>query len=82
MLDEGWVDKLKSISNSLRRRLAVCSWITDEFRKRNLFVPILVGGSAVAIYSNGMYATVDLDMKSEQVDDYLPLMLSLGFERI
>ncbi|GBF73505.1 hypothetical protein PA598K_01798 [Paenibacillus sp. 598K] len=82
VLNDEVKNKIKSIVNPLRRRLAVCSWITEEFKKEGLYVPILVGGSAVAIYSNGMYATVDLDMKSEQFERYAPLMSSLGFNRV
>jgi len=56
------------IRDDFKRRLAVASVITKEFIDRGLFAPVIVGGTAVAIYTNGKYGTVDVDMKSEQRD--------------
>lgn len=70
-----------TIEDAFVRRLAAASIIINEFKKHDLHAPILVGGTAVAIYSKGQYATVDLDFKSEQVEAYSELMKDLGFTR-
>jgi len=76
------LNQAASIPNELNRRLAVCSVVSKAFADRGLFEPVLVGGTAVALYTKGRYATVDIDLKSEDVDGYKAIMTELGFVKI
>jgi hypothetical protein len=64
-----------------RRQLAVASVITRIFERNRLFKPILVGGCVVSLYTSEMYKTIDLDMKSEQVDAYTHILIELGYKK-
>jgi len=77
-----WMNKAAAIENELNRRLAVCSIVTKVFADRGLFEPVLVGGTAVALYTKGRYSTVDIDLKSEDVEGYKAIMTELGFVKV
>lgn len=76
-----YIEKCLAIPEGPRRRLSVGSVVTKAFTDSGLNPPILVGGSAVSLYTRGSYATVDLDFKSEDVEQYKEIMDSLGFQR-
>ncbi len=70
----------KGLEDRLDRRLFVLGVITEAMSEVGVR-PILVGGSAVAFYTFGGYATQDLDVVmpgSRQVED---VMAGLGFDR-
>lgn len=75
------LQKCLSVPPGPRRRLCVASVITKSFIERGLNPPVLVGGSAVSLYTRGSYSTVDIDFKSEDVEQYKELMNELGYQR-
>lgn len=70
-----------NIKEDWRKRIAIASVISEIFKFNDLSSPILVGGSAVAVYTDGQYATMDIDMISNV--DKLPydILLSLGYKK-
>jgi hypothetical protein len=76
---ENLLSRVSSIDNLFRRQLAIGSIITKIFIDNNLHPPVIVGGSVVALYSSELYKTVDLDMKSEYVDQYKFLLKEMGY---
>lgn len=79
---QGLLEKASFIRDDFKRRLAAASIVTKAFSESGLFVPVIVGGTAVSLYTQGKYGTVDIDMKSEQVDEYKTIMEQLGFARV
>jgi len=69
------------ITNITERQLAIGSIITEAFTKNGLLEPIIVGGTVVSLYSTGQYSTVDLDMKSEAVEEYHQIMTEFGYKK-
>lgn len=53
---------LKKIEEPAKRRVAFLGFLTEELRKNNMFLPIVVGGEALEIYTQGNYTTGDIDI--------------------
>lgn len=53
---------LKKIEEPMKRRVAFLGFLTEELRKNNMFLPVLVGGEALEIYTQGNYTTGDIDI--------------------
>ena len=62
-LDKTLADTLKNASSDIERKLYFLGWLNErlaELGSREF--PVLVGGSAVAFYTAGNYATQDIDI--------------------
>ena len=77
------MDELKSILSSakstIERKIFFLGWLNRQLIERGVnFLPILVGGTAVAFYTSGNYATQDIDLvySVPRLDEVL---LSIGF---
>jgi hypothetical protein len=70
-----------AISEDWKKRLAIASIISKIFEVNSLPLPIIVGGTAVSIYTSGQYATMDIDLISNI--DRIPYLIleQLGYER-
>jgi|GEM_PF-959800 len=76
------LEKLAGISDPTTRRLAFLALFSEEYRKRNGGrYPVLVGGMAVELYTQGHYSTRDVDLlcKDERAWEILQ---EWGFERL
>jgi hypothetical protein len=80
--DKLLLKSLLSIKDRHRRQLAIGSVITKIFEYNKLPIPVVVGGTVVYLYSDGLYRSLDLDMKSDVVPEYKEIMKELGYTRI
>lgn len=81
---QNWINKIQqvnSLANELDKKLFVLSVLTEIFIKNDLVPPVLVGGSAVALYSRGLYSTIDIDMVHSGGDKVFKLLEDLGYKR-
>lgn len=76
------LDECRSLTDTLERRLAIASIITEAFKENQLSVPVLVGGGAVEVYTGGEYATHDTDFIADLDGLEYALMESLGYKRV
>ncbi|MCM3175547.1 DUF6036 family nucleotidyltransferase [Paenibacillus sp. MER 99-2] len=71
----------KATHDLFERRLKIVAILTKMIEKEHGTVPVIVGGSAVAIYSQGLYATNDTDLILLSYVDVQPYMLELKFNK-
>ena len=72
-------DVLRSAGNSMERKIYFLGWLNRKLAALNVNdFPVLVGGSAVAFYTAGNYATQDIDLcySSPRLDSVL---MTAGF---
>lgn len=78
------IGELKSLSSwedNLEKKLAVTGILTRAFLANELPAPIVVGGTAVAVYTKGLYSTVDLDLISGNTEEVNEIMSAFGFKK-
>jgi len=71
---------LGKITELATRQLAIGSVITKIFTDNGYNPPVLVGGMAVSVYTQGMYKTHDLDLLTYSTK-LVDLMTQLGYAR-
>ena len=72
---------LKPIERPIQRKLYFLGWLNRKLKALNIKQrPVLVGGSAVELYTAGNYATVDIDLvfDSKYLED---ILIPVGFRR-
>lgn len=74
------LDKAAGIESILDRRLYVLAILTECLSMRGI-QPILVGGTAVEMYTLGGYQTKDVDVIMDSTPAVLAAMEQLGFTR-
>lgn len=75
------LDSAKTVLNDVSRQIMIGSIITKVFMDNHLPAPVLVGGMAVAVYTDGRYASMDLDFKSNTGSES-HILRNLGFVKI
>lgn len=46
-----------------KKHLLFPAWLSKELKQKNIFTPIIVGGTALEIYTGGFYLTGDIDIQ-------------------
>ena len=70
-----------NLSPEINNKLMFLKWLTDRLAERHIFgCPILVGGSAVQIYTFGNYGSVDLDILTHDIDATVDILRNTGFK--
>lgn len=72
---------LSRVSDYTEVRLGVASIITRAFEEFGLEPPVVVGGTAVSLYTLGGYGTVDVDLIVRSDFAVNDIMTDLGFAR-
>jgi hypothetical protein len=70
--------QLLSIENESRRRAFFIALLSDEMVRRGAERPIVVGGEAVELYTQGRYTTGDIDIKARK-DILAAVLTDWGF---
>lgn len=82
--DKTLMEKLTSASkekDKALRGIKIASVISEALKVIDI-EPILVGGSAVAYFTNGAYTTNDIDMVAPTTSELKETMKSLGFKKL
>lgn len=67
------------IKNETKKIVYFMGWLTHKIQKRGLPPPILVGGSALEIYTAGKYSSGDIDIVSSCREEIKKILLDSGF---
>lgn len=74
---------LKNIEDPAKRRVAFLGILTEELKKNDKFLPVIVGGEALEIYTQGNYTTGDIDIIiNESKQTLLDVLKKWGFKEI
>lgn len=78
-------NELEQIKNNLspeiNNKLMFLKWLTDRLAERHILgCPILVGESAVQVYTFGNYGSVDLDILTHDIDATVDILRNTGFK--
>lgn len=75
-------EQVREELNPLKKKLKFLAWLNSELLKRgkNTF-PVLVGGSAVQYYTNGAYASLDMDILWSDSAVLTEILSPYGFKR-
>ncbi len=74
---------LKNIKDPAKRRVAFLGILTEELKNNNKFLPVIVGGEALEIYTQGNYTTGDIDIIiNESKQTLLNVLEKWGFKEI
>lgn len=60
------LERLKAIEDPVKKRAYFIGILSEEFKKRGCPPPIIVGGMAVELYTQGSYTTGDIDIKADK----------------
>ncbi|MDP2103699.1 MAG: hypothetical protein Q8K26_02115 [Candidatus Gracilibacteria bacterium] len=71
----------KESMSTLDKKLFFLGWLNAELDKRFKRRTILVGGSAVEVYSGGVFQSSDIDLIYASSSDLDEVLLSNGFEK-
>ena len=74
------VDKLDSEPDRMRRRLVALGALTERLAGDKI-VPILVGGCALEVYTDGGYSTGDVDLALPHSEEVDAAFADLGFTK-
>ena len=64
---EAKLRRLLQIEDPVRRRATFIAILSKEMQRRGEKAPVVVGGEAVELYTQGSYTTGDIDIKSPRV---------------
>lgn len=70
--------RIKKAKTELEKLILFMGWLTKKFKENELPLPILVGGSAVEVYTFGYYTSGDIDLVSERKDKIKEVLLQTG----
>ncbi|MGC8554070.1 MAG: hypothetical protein ACP5NA_01045, partial [Candidatus Acidulodesulfobacterium sp.] len=77
------LEKLKNIEDPAKRRVAFIGILTKELKNNDKFPPVIVGGEALEIYTQGNYTTGDIDIiTKESKKTLLTILEKWGFKEI
>ena len=76
---EELIREIKEESNELKKLLLFMAWLNKKLREAGIkTAPILVGGSAVEVYTFGHYVSGDIDLVAQNKDEVRNVLLSTG----
>jgi len=81
MLEEA-LSRIKEETNELKKMLLFMAWLNKKLKETGIkTLPILVGGSAVELYTFGHYVSGDIDLVAQNRDEIKNILLSTGLFR-
>lgn len=80
MITETEIAALKGIADPLKRRIRFLALLSREVKARTGKTLVVVGGSAVEVYTQGNYMSLDIELKGPQVA-VEEILGELGFKR-
>lgn len=77
---EALLARMDKCHSEIGRKLAFMSYIGEALARQNIPPPVIVGGTAVELYTSGQYATPDIDILGPRAE-IMALLEALGFEK-
>ncbi|NPA54680.1 MAG: hypothetical protein GXO21_08465 [Aquificae bacterium] len=71
--------KIKYEKDIFKRHLLFSAWLSQKLKEKSIPLPIIVGGSALEIYTGGFYLTGDIDLVSPYKKELENIILSSSF---
>jgi hypothetical protein len=78
-LKEKYLSIKSGIPDDFRWKTTFMALFSREFESAGIHLPVIIGGQALEMYSFGMYASLDIDIKSDR-DATFGILRQLGFE--
>ncbi|ACO04494.1 MAG TPA: hypothetical protein DEP48_05300 [Persephonella sp.] len=75
------LEKVKAEKDILKKHLLFSAWLSQKLKEKNIPLPVIVGGSALEIYTGGFYLTGDIDLVSPYRDEIEKVILDTGYFR-
>ena len=73
-------DLLKDVQSVTDKKLSFLAWFSNKLREcGSPMMPVLVGGSAVEMYTCGNYGSIDIDLVLADLTDALLILRTNGF---
>ena len=78
---------LKDISarnfSDIEKKIFFLAWLNEQIKvTESVIFPILVGGSAVQLYTGGNYASVDMDIVLDDISTVVDILEANSFTKI
>jgi len=74
------IQEIAKIEDPVKKRATFVAFLTREFKRRGAKEPVVVGGLALEIYTQGSYTTGDIDLKSEK-EILEEILIKWGFNK-
>ena len=75
-----WIERIRNARSDAEKVLLLGAWLSNEAEKRGIKPPVVVGGSAVEVYSFGFYRSADVDLVGSR-EFIKSVLLSSGYFR-
>jgi len=74
--------RIKEETNELKKMLLFMAWLNKKLKERGTkTLPVLIGGSAVELYTFGHYVSGDIDLVAQNRDEIENILLSTGYSK-
>lgn len=69
--------------SNIEKKIFFLAWLNEQIKAtKSLMFPILVGGSAVQLYTGGNYASMDMDIVLDDISIVTDILKTNGFSKI
>ena len=75
-----YAERIRQATDEVEKLILLGAWLTEEAEKRGIRPPVVVGGSAVEIYTLGYYKSGDIDLVGPR-EFVKEVLLSSGYFR-
>ncbi len=75
-----WIERIKKTPDELEKLILLGAWLSEEAKGKGVNPPVIVGGSAVEIYTWGYYKSADIDLVGSK-EFVRSVLLSSGYFR-
>ncbi len=82
MKNNEFLEKIKEEKDIFKKHLLFAVWISKRLKEKGLPLPIIVGGSAVEIYTGAFYVSGDIDIVFPYRKEFEQIIMDTGlFEK-
>lgn len=75
---DAFLERIKKENDVFKKHVLFSVWITEKLKERGKSLPIIVGGSAVEIYTSPFYVSGDIDYVFPNREEFEKVIFSTG----